>query len=368
MLKDILRKVDNALFTRKLPPPDDTKLNHYSYIHFNSYPLLNKFIPRALAEYLDEANKWVLRQYCYPYNGGCILEPDLGWAMTKKWELLPYSNFNKYEHHAPPPMYLKYLMRKKEIKLDKVISINYSWNNYGHFLSDIIGQLSLATSLGIGDAQIVVPAGLRDMAYFQGFMELSSKFRSSNWYFQEAKTFIRTDEAYFLNAWWCHKNNFDAAIALLDKEVLARNDLNGNNKIFVGRKNTRRIVNKEEVLALLAKYGFEYVEVEHTSLEAQIKLFMNASHVIGIHGAALSSIIFRSGKPLKFMELYTDQYLDPFYYWICVQYGFPYAAMLCQSVDEQGSVVTGKLNAAGAERFNLYVDVKELERTIEAFM
>lgn|GEM_PF-2229587 len=368
MIKQLLRKADNALFARSLPPPADEQMSYCSDLMINAYPQFDRFIPPTLAAFLQACNKWLLRRYCYRYAAGCILEPDMGWAMTKKWELLPYSNYNKHVNNFPPPMYLKYLTRSKTVKLGKIIPVNYSWNNYGHFLNDIIGQISLAKELGIADAHIVMPAAVQQMAYFQGFMELSSVFREQNWYFQEPKTFVETEDAYFLNAWWAHKINFDAAVDLIDREVIDRIDTNGNNKIFVGRKNSRRLVNKEEVIRVLDKYGFSYVEVENTSLEAQISLFMNASHVIGIHGAALSSIIFRRGKPLRFMELYPDRFMDPFYYWICVQYGFPYAAMLCRSVDEHGTVFTGAVNEKGTDQHDLLVDVRELEKMIQEFM
>jgi hypothetical protein len=89
---------------------------------------------------------------------------------------------------------------------------------------------------------------------------------------------------------------------------------------------------------------------------------------MGIHGAALTNIIFRRNKPLKFMELYPDCYLDPFYYWICIQYNFDYAAMLCKSLKDSAGKENGRVNYTVNPFVDIIVDTKELERRIDDFM
>lgn len=65
-------------------------------------------------------------------------------------------------------------------------------------------------------------------------------------------------------------------------------------KILIGRSkaNYRTLVNNNDVIQLLTKYGFTYVEMEDFSVEEQIKLFYNAEQIVSVHGAALTNIAF----------------------------------------------------------------------------
>lgn len=368
MIKKLIRTLDNRLFSSFLPLHDD-QLSYCRDIYMEADPDANPEIPAELAEYLKQCNTWQLRQLHYHHKGTCILEPDQGWAVTPKWQTIPWSNYNLYIHKYPTPLYSKYALRKKKtVVLDKVINLKYVWNNYGHFMNDILGQLHLAERLGVTDAHLVVPKAIQQKAYFRDMMQLSARFREKRWFFQEEGQYIESGDAHFLNTWFSHRYNFDATLDLLDEAVLRRHDHNGSDRIFVGRKDNRRVRNLEEVMPVLDRHGFRYVLAEGKSLEEQIALFANASHVIGIHGAALTNIMFRRGKPLKFMELYSDCHLDPFYYWICVHYGFAYAAMICKSLRENRTGNEREDHYALSPLEDLYVNPVELEEKIVRFI
>ncbi len=72
-------------------------------------------------------------------------------------------------------------------------------------------------------------------------------------------------------------------------------------KIYVSRKsaNGRRVVNEEEMFAVLKNKGYELVELEKLSFKEQVKLFSNATHVIAPHGAGLVNLVF--SKKIKFV-------------------------------------------------------------------
>ena len=106
-------------------------------------------------------------------------------------------------------------------------------------------------------------------------------------------------------------------------------------------------------MAVLSNYGFEYVECDELSVRQQIDIFQHAGYVIGIHGAGLTNIIFRQDRPLKVLEIFSADYWNPCYYWLCVQYGFDYF-----------SQVGSKTAAAGTSTGNFTLDIQELERQI----
>ncbi|MBM5815404.1 MAG: glycosyltransferase family 61 protein [Cyanobacteria bacterium K_Offshore_surface_m2_239] len=64
-------------------------------------------------------------------------------------------------------------------------------------------------------------------------------------------------------------------------------------RIYVSRGNVqqRRVRNEEEVMTILSRYGFVLVCLENLSLQEQITLFRNASHVIASHGGALTNLL-----------------------------------------------------------------------------
>jgi capsular polysaccharide biosynthesis protein/tetratricopeptide (TPR) repeat protein len=65
-------------------------------------------------------------------------------------------------------------------------------------------------------------------------------------------------------------------------------------KLYLSRDGTttRRVVNEEDVSALLATMGFETIHPEMLSVRAQIELFSTATHIVGAAGAALTNMIY----------------------------------------------------------------------------
>jgi hypothetical protein len=82
-------------------------------------------------------------------------------------------------------------------------------------------------------------------------------------------------------------------IDALTKNVVLDNQVS-NRRIFIDRglAATRRILNNEEFVDILKKYDFESVQLEKLSFNQQIKVFVEASFVLGVHGAGLTNIVF----------------------------------------------------------------------------
>ena len=57
-------------------------------------------------------------------------------------------------------------------------------------------------------------------------------------------------------------------------------------------RHTRKITNEEEVKNLLIKNGFSIITLSNLSFVKQISLFKNATHIVGLHGAAFANTIF----------------------------------------------------------------------------
>jgi hypothetical protein len=88
----------------------------------------------------------------------------------------------------------------------------------------------------------------------------------------------------------------------------------GNRRLWIGRKRARwrRIVNEEEILPILEKEGFEYVELEKLSFQEQADIFSQASAIAGPHGAGMTDILF-APRGIPVLELFAERYVIPEY-------------------------------------------------------
>ncbi|HQT84429.1 MAG: hypothetical protein B7Z58_07710 [Acidiphilium sp. 37-64-53] len=69
---------------------------------------------------------------------------------------------------------------------------------------------------------------------------------------------------------------------------------NAKRKLYISRSDAsgRRIANEEELLGRLMPLGYEAIALSNYTFDEQVKLFSNSSHVVGIHGAGLTNVVF----------------------------------------------------------------------------
>ena len=100
-------------------------------------------------------------------------------------------------------------------------------------------------------------------------------------------------------------------------------------KIFVVRAKTRRIENEAEIEQYLAGQGFEKVYPERLGVPEQIELFNTATEIVGIHGAALAPLLFRSpdAPPYSLIEILSPGHMATSYRLMAAQTGGRYVGV-----------------------------------------
>ncbi|MDY6804001.1 MAG: tetratricopeptide repeat protein [Cyanobacteriota bacterium] len=90
-------------------------------------------------------------------------------------------------------------------------------------------------------------------------------------------------------------------------------------RIYISRNRARyrRVLNEEEVISLLSKYGFATIVPESIPWEEQIALFANAKAIVSPHGSGLTNIMFCQ-PGTKVIELFSPHYIRH-YYWVISQ-------------------------------------------------
>jgi capsular polysaccharide biosynthesis protein len=76
-------------------------------------------------------------------------------------------------------------------------------------------------------------------------------------------------------------------------------------RVFISRRDSRRLVNEAEIAAHLAGLGLETVYAEDLSVPDQFRLLARAEMVVAIHGAALAPLLYRpeGAPPATVVEL-----------------------------------------------------------------
>lgn len=103
------------------------------------------------------------------------------------------------------------------------------------------------------------------------------------------------------------------------KDRLPAKETSGRPKrLYITRgqaKNTRRLVNEEEILRVLEPLGFARFDPATVSVQDQIDHFTAAEAIVAPHGAALANLAFCS-PGVRVLELFAPKYVNPCYWTI----------------------------------------------------
>jgi capsular polysaccharide biosynthesis protein len=102
----------------------------------------------------------------------------------------------------------------------------------------------------------------------------------------------------------------------------------GTRRLYISRSqaSTRRVLNEEEIVALLKREGFEVATPENLDFAGQVQLFSAASIIVAPHGAGLANLLF-SPRGTVVVELMSPSYVNPCYYSLCGAIGQRYACV-----------------------------------------
>ncbi len=304
--------------------------------------------------WMEKWNTWTQEEFILVFNEPCVIEPEFGWAITAHRQLIRYS-LGIRTVFQPRPGLIAYLRREKNSQpLERIISLRDSGEeNYFHFFNDVLAKLIFLKlhSISLG-SPIVVSRKLWDKPYFQYYLKEVPEIGSLQWLVQD-RQYIHCQSAIFCKP-LTHRTDIWEAIfqPLVRQSVIQR-------KLFLTRnKNRLRVVeNDTEVEEIFRKFNFEIIDTDNLSPEEQIQIFSEAAYVVGIHGAGLTNLYFRTGN-CRLLELFPppDQGYLPFHYiMLAAMKGFSYQAVIGQ---------TGVHRFSGAFR----MAPEKLKETMEEFL
>jgi hypothetical protein len=97
--------------------------------------------------------------------------------------------------------------------------------------------------------------------------------------------------------------------------ILGKKKIIPSKKFYISRSDAsfRKIVNEKELYFELKKLGFEFVILTGKTMREQAELFASATHIVSMHGAGLSNIVFCE-KNCKILEIFGPQYVADCYW------------------------------------------------------
>lgn len=141
----------------------------------------------------------------------------------------------------------------------------------------------------------------------------------------------------------------------------------GNRRLYISRQDAgvRRLVNEEEVAARFEAFGFEVAVLAGLDFESQRALFMQASHIAGVHGAGLANQVF-AAPGARLLEI-MPPLSGTFAYWVMAQ-GLGQSYRLVTAEDAEFPVLPGASYDPALGSRPIKLDLDRLDAGIRAFL
>lgn len=306
-----------------------------------SYPFRSlengKLSPTAKAEVVEPWRAWEERESVTLIRASSFVEPELGWVICKPAHLVDTCLIDS--GFAPRPRFSRYLgarvLGRPKVRKERAIIHLRSWgeNNYWHFVNDLLGgRLRLADTCGI---PLEIPVLLGERAYARPFVRqlLARGALGSRRFIVQGSEYVQAEEVVVFTTARSNRQNYEFVLERLDAP---KGDASRARRIFLSREegSGRTISNEEEVGGVFHEFGFDIVATERMTLEEQMKLFAEVGYLVAIHGAGLINMMFRTGAPLKILEIFPPPQLlswgttPPHYCFMAQALGFDYDPLI----------------------------------------
>lgn len=132
------------------------------------------------------------------------------------------------------------------------------------------------------------------------------------------------------------------------------------NKIFINRKQTssRRIVNNNEVIDILNKYGFDEIFLEDLNLSEQAEVINSAEVIIALHGSGLTNLVFAE-QGTKVIEIFSPIMNVGCYWTLCNVLGLKNYQFIATNADKNINI-----NGIKYSNQDIIIDIVKLGKLI----
>jgi Glycosyltransferase 61 len=299
-----------------------------------------------------------------------------GWVIQPPFQLVARGLLFKHFGVARPSVrkYCSSRLRRSAESLPPLLSLrDPTENNYYHLMCDILGgRLRMADEAGVGrDRPLLVSDAVHRHRNFQSLLRITD-LGDREVIVQPPGRYIRTpNQPIVQTPRFCSENLYHLQrwLAVPEGDRLAQR------RLFLVRqaRTGRDIANMAAVAEVADRYGFELVSTEEMSLEAQIELFAQTRHIVGVWGSALFNMVWRRSAPLSVLEILPPLIRRPDAYWFYMAraLGFRHYYYADKSLNDPYVLPSTQremqqLKRSKRDRFD--IDVDRLARLIETML
>lgn len=185
------------------------------------------------------------------------------------------------------------------------------WSNeYYHFLVETLGRIQIANELSDLKIYSNIVLGEKSHPYVKEILNFFN-LDECKIIFAEKEKIYKCENLYFTT-----DNTISGQVTrsfcqyIRDKINIEKGSA-GSEKIFVSRKNSRKILEAETlVYPILEKNGFRIVYPENFTFRKQVEIFKTARIILGLHGGGMANTIFANADV---HEIFSKHYYNACY-------------------------------------------------------
>ncbi|GIV33733.1 MAG: hypothetical protein KatS3mg031_1268 [Chitinophagales bacterium] len=229
----------------------------------------------------------------------------------------------------------------------------HHWFNYYHWLTETVLRLWIVRNR-LNEYTILLPESFKHVSFVQHTLQALEVKQVL--YLPEGAIVYVKNLTLVENKPYCghYFPEYTQEIRALFSDYASRQSvhtINPADSIYFSRKKAgrRKLVNEEEAERLLTDHGFRIICPEDLSFIEQIELMKKAKFLVGIHGAALTNMLFMppGGKVLEMhRSILSKEDLHSDVYWkLAVASGHQYYYQFCDPMHPQEDFFTADLIA-----------------------
>jgi hypothetical protein len=207
-------------------------------------------------------------------------------------------------------------------------SIVSRWNqgeNYYHWFLDGLTRLANLSEFPL-KCRILIPAGLSDFA-LQSIRLLGLTDRMVETSGQD----LRIERYWFSGPTMLSGCPDPFGVTWLREQFLKGQAPKRHRRLYLERRAaTRKLTNSKELGAIFKKQGWDVVDPSELCLDEQIQIFRESLMVAGVHGAALTNLLW-AAPGTRVLELMPSGRRNGCYAGIASVIGLPHQSLVCAS-------------------------------------
>jgi len=234
----------------------------------------------------------------------------------KGWRLIPESTYSMHTNSNHYLSLLKKILLRRVVKVPGLsIVATHSWyDNYYHFTTECLPRLFSVKEYA-AQAQLILHADAP--AFVKEYIDLLD---FKNVLYLKAEQLALAEKLILpMHTAEGHNHNEQVireVVSWLKSKINVISSGRASFKnIYVSRRKARyrKLLNEEEVIALVKSYGFTIVYLEDYTVVEQIKMLSQVRNFIAVHGAGTTNIMYMEKGGLV-IELIHETHYQPCFY------------------------------------------------------